>query len=254
MTGKLGRVIIGTSGWHYKHWREIFYPAKMPPAQYLGFYAQHFRSVEINNSFYRLPTPEAFTQWREHSPPGFVFAVKASRFITHMKKLLDPELAFHRFFERADLLQEKLGPILFQLPPRWAVNLGRLDAFFSALPPQHQYVLELREQSWCIPEVFHLCSHYRVALCIHDYGGSEWPGEITADFTYLRMHGPTGAYYGAYSDHALQGVASRIRKWQRELKQVYVYFNNDPEGHAITDAQRLSRMLDLPVRSARTAA
>jgi len=234
---------IGTSGWHYKHWKGLFYPTRFPAAKMLEWYASQFDTVEINNTFYQLPNPEALAVWRQTVSSSFLFSVKASRFITHMKKLRDPENAVAVFFERVLVLKPKLGPVLFQLPPRWPVNYARLDEFFSVLPRGHRYVVEFREKSWCCPEVYSILRRHEVAVCLHDWGGSAWPMELTAGFTYVRMHGPTGAYHGKYEDFMLRKWADRIREWEGKLSEVYVYFNNDIGGHAIRNAIELKGML-----------
>ena len=210
-------------------------------------YARHFNTVEINNSFYRLPLATTFDMWRESSPEGFCFAVKASRFITHMKKLKDPESSSEKFFLAAERLQEKLGPILFQLPPRWKVNVERFSEFLAALPREHKYVVEFRDESWFVRPVFELMRKYNVAFCIHDFADMKVPHEITADFSYVRFHGPTSAkYFGSYSDSQLRTWAERIEEWRRGLKAVYVYFNNDPGGEAVKNALTLKKLLNAP--------
>lgn len=235
-----GRVHIGTSGWHYKHWEGEFYPKDLPAKQQFSFYARHFKTVELNNPFYRLPTDSTFIAWRENSPRNFLYAVKASRFITHMKKLKEPEWSTTKFFHGAELLDEKLGPILFQLPPRWQRNTERLDEFLSALPGNHEYAFEFRDVSWLVKDVFDLLRRYNAAFCIHDLASMQMPLEITADFTYLRFHGPGNAKYcGSYPLKSLREWAARIRKWRKELSSVYAYFNNDVGGHAGRNAQTL---------------
>jgi uncharacterized protein YecE (DUF72 family) len=240
------KVHIGTSGWHYKHWLDdVFYPAGTRPAQMFEFFARHFDTVEINNSFYHLPSAQTFDNWRDSSPPGFLFAVKASRFITHMKKLKDPVRSSEKFFLVAERLGKKLGPILFQLPPRWKVNLERFEEFVQSLPSGHSYVFEFREPTWLVPEVFKLLRQYDAALCIHDFEEMKVPLELTADFTYIRFHGPTSArYFGSYSTPQLKTWAQRIVGWRRELKAVYVYFNNDPGGEAVKNALELKRLVN----------
>jgi uncharacterized protein YecE (DUF72 family) len=236
-------VSIGTSGWHYRHWRGSFYPSKFPSAGMLEWYARHFPTVEINNSFYRLPTERAILQWRDTVPPGFFFSVKASRFITHLKKLREPEDPIALFFSRVELLGQTLGPILFQLPPNWPVNLERLEQFLLALPAKHQCVLEFRDQSWCIAPVYELLRRYKVALCMHDWRGISWPMEVTADFTYIRLHGPSGTYQGDYTAKMLRDWGTRIRRWQNSLGKIFVYFNNDQGGYAIKNALSLEQLL-----------
>ena len=239
------KIRIGTSGWHYKHWLDgVFYPPGMKGAEMFQFYARHFDTVVINNSFYRLPTAKTFDAWRESAPPGFCYAVKASRFTTHMKKLKDPKSSSEKFFLVTERLEEKLGPILFQLPPRWKLNLERLAEFLEALPVEHRYAFEFREESWLVPQVFALLRKHKAALCIHDFADMKIPHEITADFSYVRFHGPTSAkYWGWYSTAELRTWARRIESWRDRLKAVYVYFNNDPEGAAVKNALELKNYL-----------
>ena len=164
------KIHIGTSGWHYKHWLDdVFYPSGTKPAEMFQFYAQHFDTVEINNSFYHLPSATTFDNWRDSSPPKFLFAVKASRFITHMKKLKDPVPSSEKFFHVADRLGKKLGPVLFQLPPRWKVNVERFAQFLESLPGRHKYVFEFRDETWFVPEVYALLRRHKAAFCIHDF-------------------------------------------------------------------------------------
>ena len=239
------KIRIGTSGWHYKHWLGVFYPEGTRPSEMFQVYARHFDTVEINNSFYRLPTATTFDNWRESSPRNFCYAVKASRFITHMKKLKDPQSSSAKFFLVADRLNQKLGPILFQLPPRWKVNVERLNEFLRTLPGEHQYALEVRDDTWLIPDVYDALRQYNVAFCIHDFADMKVQKEITANFTYLRFHGPTSAkYWGSYSDHELRKWADWIRQQGRELSYVYAYFNNDPEGAAVRNALTLKQLVN----------
>jgi uncharacterized protein YecE (DUF72 family) len=239
------KVRIGTSGWHYKHWLGVFYPAGTRPSEMFQIYARHFDTVEINNSFYQLPSATTFDNWRESSPRNFCYAVKASRFITHMKKLKDPQSSSAKFFLVADRLHQKLGPILFQLPPRWKVNVERLDEFLRTLPGEHQYAVEVRDETWLIPEVFDVLRQHNVAFCIHDFADMKIPREITADFTYLRFHGPTSAkYWGSYSDRDLRAWADWIKQHRRGLTSIYAYFNNDPEGAAVRNALTLKQFVN----------
>jgi len=236
-----GRVHIGTSGWHYKHWLGLFYPEKLPPKEMLNFYVQHFDTVELNNSFYHLPADSTFDTWWQKTPHRFLFSVKASRFITHMKKLKDPESSTKKFFLAVAHLSDKLGPILFQLPPRWQLNVERFSDFLVSLPSDHQYVFEFRDASWHVPEVYKLLRQHNAAFCIYDFAGNPTPLEITANFTYLRFHGAN--YSGSYSDGQLRDWAEKINDWRKRLRDVYVYFNNDIGGHAITNAKELSRLV-----------
>lgn len=239
-----GKIHIGTSGWHYQHWIGLFYPKETSAKEMFAYYAKHFDTVEINNTFYRLPSANTFDAWRDNSPANFQYAVKASRFITHMKKLKDPESSSEKFFLAAEHLEQKLGPILFQLPPRWKFDAARLADFLEVLPAHHRYVVEFRDESWLVPEAFSLLRKHNVAFCIHDLGQMQTPLEITADFTYLRFHGPGRAKYcGSYSKTELSQWARRIRDFRRDLSAVYVYFNNDVGGWAVKNARTLINLV-----------
>lgn len=208
----------------------------------LAFYARHFDTVEINYSFYRLPTPDAANAWRAATPPDFCFAVKASRFITHMKKLRDPEPALARLQPVLDALGAKRGPLLFQLPPRWARNRARLAEFLHSLPRNVRCAFEFRDASWHHPEIYDVLKQHNAAFCIYDLAGFRAPLAITADFTYVRLHGPHEAYGGSYSPQALAAWARRIRDWG-DLRQVYVYFDNDQAAYAVRNALALKKLL-----------
>lgn len=239
------QIYIGTSGWNYKHWLGPFYPPKFPATEMLDFYAQYFNTVELNNSFYHLPSIKSFKNWRETTPDNFIFAVKGSRFITHMKKLKAPKTSTKKFFARVKYLEEKLGPILFQLPPHWRLNVERLSGFLDALPRQYAYAFEFREHSWFTDEVYKLLKQHNAALCFYHMTGYDSPMELTADFVYVRMHGTESTYGGSYPKEMLKRLAEQIRKWQAQTKRAYVYFNNDPEGKAVKNAITLQQMLSL---------
>ncbi len=234
---------VGTSGWHYSHWRGPFYPEDLPPAAFLKFYQQKFQTVEINNSFYRLPTEKTMIDWRESVPPGFIFAVKGSRYITHMKKLQDPEKTLTLLMERVPLLGDRLGPILFQLPPRWGFDAERLGHFLGALPRGYRFALEFRDPSWLYDAASRLLKEQGAAFCMYDFAGRASPREVTADFVYIRLHGPGGAYQGRYSREALADWAKDITAWAAEGKEVYCYFDNDEAGYAARNALELKDML-----------
>jgi uncharacterized protein YecE (DUF72 family) len=238
-----GDVHIGTSGWHYKHWVGTFYPDHWPASKMLAFYQERFDTVELNNSFYRLPPESGLEHWRASTPANFCFAVKGSRYLTHMKKLKDPQAGLEKFFARADLLKEKLGPVLFQLPPNLPVNVERLAQFLDALPDWHHYTLEFRNETWNTKEVFDVLHRHNAAYCAFDLAGYQSPVEITADFAYVRLHGPGGKYQGSYDDAALETWAARIREWRSRLKAIYVYFDNDDSGFAPHNALRLHEMI-----------
>lgn len=230
---------IGTSGWHYKHWLGTFYPERWPASRMLGFYQERFDTVELNNTFYRLPAESTVEEWRHSTPDNFRFAAKGSRFITHMKKLKDPAPALEKYFSRIDRLRDKLGPILFQLPPHFEVNVARFEEFLKALPQWHRYAFEFRDESWNTPAIFELLRKHNAAYCPFHLAGYQSPIEITADLTYIRLHGPGGKYQGSYDDQALGTWAGRINEWRRDLQQIYVYFDNDDSGYAAHNALRL---------------
>lgn len=235
---------IGTSGWVYKHWRGIFYPKELPSSQWFNYYAREFDTVEINNSFYRLPSSETFDEWREQAPSNFIYSVKASRYLTHLKRLTDPEDPLQRFFDRATHLRHSLGPILYQLPPRWHVNLARLEHFLSVLPKGYTHVVEFRDQTWFIEEVFQVLERYNIAYCVHDMRPLQVPLRVTSKTVYLRFHGNI-SHDGDYTASQLKKWAERITKWESEGRDIFVYFNNDPHGHAIKDARELKKLVRL---------
>lgn len=243
--GGMADVRIGTSGWHYKHWLGNFYPAKLAASKMLSWYCERFDTVELNNSFYHLPKAESLRAWHDSTPDWFCFAVKGSRFLTHMKKLKDPVTGLKRFFDCAEMLEDKLGPILFQLPPNWQIDRERLETFLQCLPKYHRYAFEFRNESWNTPEIFELLRRHNAAYCAFHLAGFQSPLVITADFTYVRLHGPGGKYQGSYDEESLQGWAERIAAWRRELRGVYVYFDNDEAGYAAGDAIRLREKLNV---------
>jgi len=239
---------IGCSGWNYKSWKGRFYPDGLKPADWLRYYAGVFDTVEINASFYRLPPPETFATWREQTPDGFLAAVKASRYLTHLKQLRDPEAPVQRLLESATGLGPRLGPILYQLPARIEHDLPRLDRFLDALPsawaadgtPQPlRHVIEFRHRSWYVADVFARLADRGVALCLHDKLGSEIAGPAVGPFTYVRFHGTSGAYHGSYGDAALDAWADRLGAEWRAGREVYAYFNNDPDAVATMNARTL---------------
>lgn len=234
---------IGTSGWIYSHWRERFYPADLPTKRWFEHYAQKFDTVEINNTFYRLPEADQFDAWRQAAPKGFLFTVKASRFLTHMKKLKDPEEPLERLLTRATHLGRHLGPLLYQLPPHWRVDLGRLRDFCAQLPKRRAHVIEFREPSWLTRETFELLARFRVATCIHDIIKNH-PREITAPLVYLRFHGVGQKYGGDYSRARLRRWAGWIRALPKSVCTVYAYFNNDANAYAIKNALTLRQLLE----------
>ena len=210
----------------------------------LAFYYERFDSVELNNTFYRLPTQVALENWRDSTPREFCFAAKGSRFLTHMKKLKDPDQGLKRFFDAIEVLGKKLGPVLFQLPPNWEVDIDRFEYFLKVLPKHHRYAFEFRNPTWNVKNIYELLASHRAGYCIFDLAGFQSPIEVTTDLVYVRLHGPGGKYQGSYSDEALSEWAHRIRKWRREHKSVYIYFDNDQAGYAAHNALKLRQLLD----------
>ena len=240
-----GLIRIGTSGWNYKHWRGRFYPADLPVARWFAYYSRRFDTVEINNTFYRLPPEEVFLAWRRQAPPDFLYAVKASRFLTHMKKLNDPADSLDRILGRARQLGAHLGPVLYQLPPHWKCNLNRLREFIACLPLDLRHVFEFRDPSWCHQDVRALLTETGMSYCIHDMRGFYCPRWVTGPVAYLRFHGPTEKKYaGCYTRAQLAGWAEAIRAIRESGHDVFVYFNNDDAAHAVRNAQELRGLLD----------
>ncbi|GAB6068084.1 DUF72 domain-containing protein [Methylothermus subterraneus] len=238
-------ICIGTSGWSYAAWRGVFYPAELKPAQWLGFYAQHFNAVELNASFYHLPKEVAVRRWAEQTPPEFRFAVKAWRAITHYHRLADCAELLTTFFRRIELFGEKLGPVLFQLPPRFPADLPRLAAFLQELPSaSYAFAFEFRDGSWHCPPVYELLSRANAAFCVFDLAGLTSPKAVTADFVYLRLHGHTQRYRGSYSDPLLAAWAGWLAAQRARGKKLWVFFDNtDESASAAVDAKRLQAIL-----------
>ncbi len=240
MTEK-ARAYIGTSGYQYKHWEGVFYPEDIPKKKWFSYFADHFDTVEINNTFYNLPQSETFEQWHDQAPEDFCFVLKFSRYGTHMKKLKDPGEVIDNFMDRARLLKKKLGPILVQLPPNWGVDSKRLDAFLSAAPDAQPLAIEFRDPSWLVEEVYAVLQDHGAALCVHDMI-QDHPDQVTADWVYYRFHGRD--YGGEYSHQKLSAVADRLSGHLSAGRDVYAYFNNDLGGHAVYNALDLRRYLE----------
>jgi len=232
---------VGCSGWQYKHWRGDFYPAKMPVSRWLEYYASHFATVELNNSFYRLPAAQSFDMWRQRVPASFVYAVKASRYITHMKKLKEPAASIDLLFSRATHLKDALGPVLYQLPPRWPLNIERFKTFLEALPSNFIHVVEFRDPTWYVTDVFEALEKHGVSLCLHDMEGSETGLRRVGPVVYLRFHGPA-KYRGRYPETRLEAAAAWCAESLLAAAPVYAYFNNDIGGHAPRDAVRFREL------------
>jgi len=237
-----GKIRIGTSGWSYGHWKGSFYPEDISNVQMLPFYFQRLSTVEINSSFYRLPLKKTFENWRACSPDKFIFAVKASRYITHVKKLTDSVQAVERFFEHASGLGEKIGPVLFQLPSSLRIDPERLGVFLRLLPVSRRYTFEFRSSSWFHPQIYSLLSDFGAAFCIYELGELISPLQVTADFVYIRLHGPEGKYQGRYSREQLRSWYERFEKWTAQSLDVFCYFDNDQNGYAALNALELQEL------------
>lgn len=242
-----GKIHIGTSGWMYKHWLGPFYPADLKKTgSPLDFYVKRFATVEINNSFYHLPLRSTFKHWEAAVPKHFVFAVKASRYISHIKRLNVPRASIAKFFNRVKYLKKKTGPILFQLPPHWQANPKRLERFLKILPRGYRYTFEFRDPSWFTEEIYGLLRKHKIAFCVYQLKGMTSPLLATAGFVYIRLHGFTEkAYQGDYSLEMLADWAGCIRKWSKEGRDVYVYFDNDQFGYAPKNAAELEEKLGI---------
>jgi uncharacterized protein YecE (DUF72 family) len=237
------QVHIGCSGWVYKHWRGLFYPEKLPQTRWFERYSADFDTVEINNSFYRLPAPDTFAKWRDQAPPGFCYAVKANRFLTQAKKLKDCEEPLERMMSSVRCLGDRLGPMLYQLPPRFKLNLERLEGFLDIVPRYVANVFEFREPGWYDPRTFALLDRHGASLCLHDMAGSTSERLAVGPVAYVRFHGGEGKYWGRYSDERLLSWTDWIVAQARSGRPVWCYFNNDIHGHAIEDARTLKSMV-----------
>lgn len=230
---------IGCSGWEYRHWRGDFYPAGLPRASWLQYYAGRFDTVEINNSFYRLPEPATFVRWRDAVPRGFLFAVKASRYLTHLRKLKAPEDPLRRLFERVGRLEHALGPVLYQLPSRWKPNVERFEHFLAVLPRSVTHVVEFRDPAWYDPGILARLESHGVALCLHDMPGSSTGMWAVGPVVYVRFHGAEASCRDGYPAATLDAWAKWLTDQARSGRRVFVYFNNDAGGHAPRDAAAL---------------
>jgi uncharacterized protein YecE (DUF72 family) len=236
------RARVGCSGWLYKDWRGTFYPAALPQRSWLAYYASRFDTVELNGTFYRLPEAAKFSAWRKTVPDDFLFAVKASRFLTHMKRLTSPAEPLDRLFGRARHLRSALGPVLYQLPTGWKQNMERLAAFLQALPKRRTHAIEFRDPSWYTEPVFALLARHGVALCLHDMEGSATGRLTVGPFAYVRFHGRP-KYAGSYSEQAIDDWARWLDRQLRDGRPVFAYFNNTIAAQAARDAARLKTAL-----------
>ena len=246
---------VGCSGWVYRHWRGPVYPPELAARRWFEHYAHLFDTVEINNSFYRLPTTAAAEGWAAQAPPGFVYALKLGAFGSHRMKLRDAASWLPNHLDRVQRLGASAGPTLVQLPPRWKRDAERLDEFLAVAPTTVRWAVELREPSWLHEEVYEVLRRHRAALCVHDLLAGH-PMVLTTDWTYVRFHGPRALehkYQGRYGPEGLEEVAVQLRQWLGEGCDVYAYFNNDGSGFAVADARWLADRLGhrAPVARAR---
>jgi uncharacterized protein YecE (DUF72 family) len=240
-----GRARVGCSGWMYKDWRGVVYPEKLPQRAWFEYYATLFDTVEINNTFYRLPPPSTVEKWAAQAPAGFEYAVKLGAFGSHRMKLRDAVSWLPNHLDRVERLGASIGPTLVQLPPRWKRDTGRLDEFLSVAPQHLRWAVELREPSWVHEDTFAVLRSHGAALCIHDLL-PDHPWELTTDWTYVRFHGPQALkrkYWGRYGEKRLEPVAERLDAWLAQGHDVYAYFNNDYKGYAVKDASWLADRL-----------
>ncbi|RFS19693.1 DUF72 domain-containing protein [Chitinophaga silvatica] len=240
-------IYIGTSGWSYPHWRKIFYPDDLKPTEYLSWYAKTFKVTEINTSFYHLPAAKTVKTWTETVPNGFRFCPKISRYITHMKRLLEPESTLPKFFDVFDQIQKKLGPVLIQLPPNMHFDKDRLENFLATLTGTYKgykFALEARHDSWMNDAATNILKRYKIAWVI-SYSGNRWPGAeiVTARHVYIRYHGPDGSFGTGYTSQQLNSFAEKIKKWKQQGHQIWAFFNNDGHGYAVKNASSLISLL-----------
>ena len=234
---------IGTSGWTYPHWKEVFYPTGWPKSRWLEYYAQHFDTVELNATFYRLPNLKTFENWKARTPDHFLWALKANKYITHTKRLKEPEESLQRFYTAASGLKEKLGPILFQLPPSLSFDEIVFEDFCQSLNLSQQHTLEVRHPSWISDRLFAILEKHNISFCIADTAGRyPYHEVITADFVYIRLHGSTKLYASDYSEGELQAWAEKIKAWKKET---HLFFDNDFGGYAVKNAKRFKEILGL---------
>lgn len=234
---------IGTSGWYYEHWRELFYPVDLLKSKWFEYYARYFNTVEINNTFYHLPKENSIQRWYKNAPKEFLYAVKANRYITHIQKLKDTSESLKHFFDRINILKGKLGPVLYQLPPNLHIDLKRLEAFIKLLPKRKTSVFEFRHISWYCDDTFKLLKKFKAGFCIHDMPGKESPRVVTSDIIYIRFHGTADRYSGSYPKSQLQDWVKWLKEKAENSRSICIYFNNDYHAHAIKNAKQLKEMI-----------
>jgi len=247
----MSKLYVGTSGWIYPGWQGVFYPKDLPSKDKLKYFSKHFKTAEINYSFYHLPRPSTYQKWYSETPADFIFAIKASRFITHIKRLYGVKEAWQQFLENALHLKEKLGPFLFQFPPSFKAtveNINRLENFLKSISVNQRldqrksarirYAFEFRHESWFSEKIYKILRKYNVAWVIADSPRYPRVDEVTADFVYIRLHGSKVLFASKYTEKELSSLATKIKKWLKSA-DIYVYFNNDAYGYAIKNAREL---------------
>ena len=241
----MSRIHIGTSGWNYEHWQGSFFPEDLSKKEWLKYYQDHFDTVEINNTFYNLPEASTLEDWRNQVSKNFIFSVKANRYITHMKKLNEPEESLKKMLNVFKSLGKKLGPVLFQLPPNWNFDEQRLREFLEIIPEEIKTVFEFRDKSWINETTFSILQEKNIAFCIYDLAGYQSPIEMTADFMYVRLHGPSDQKYkGKYGRETLSTWVDRMNAWKEKGLETYIYFDNDEQGFAPQNALELKEILE----------
>ena len=243
----LSGLFIGTSGWSYPHWKEVFYPEYIKPARYLEFYLTRFNCVELNSCFYHIPRETTVEGWMQRTPGSFKFSLKLSRFITHQKRLVDCQEPLKRFFDVFERMRERLGPVLIQIPPGLSCDIPLLADFLSLLEVEYKHYrfsIEIRHRSWITDQFFELLAHHGIAFVIAD-SNNRFPDyeAVTSDTVYLRLHGPESLYASEYNDSSLHRYAEKIIKWLRTDHEVWVFFNNDFNGYAVKNALMLNELV-----------
>lgn len=241
---KTPQLFIGTSGWKYPHWKGNFYPRDLKAREEFGYYCSLFDTVELNNPFYRSPSAPTFERWEKEAPENFLYSVKANRFFTHLKKLNVKRMNILNFLDKAQNLKKKLGPFMFQLPPRWKKNIPRLETFLKKLPGKYRYSIEFRDNSWMDEELYICLRKHHIAFCIYELAGYISPLSVTADFVYIRLHGPGAKYSGSYSVQKLTKWANFCKQQLAGGKDVYLYFDNDEKAYAAKNALRLKTLIN----------
>ena len=240
------QTLVGCSGWHYEHWRGRFYASELPKSRWLSYYVTRFRTVELNSTFYRLPTESAVAKWAAQATQGFLFAVKGSRYVTHILRLRDCSESVGSFNDRVRGLGPHLGPVLWQLPPSLRRDDALLEDFLATLPSNLSHTIEFRHSSWWADPVYEMLRRHGVAFCLYNMGGTSTPLVSTAGFTNIRFHGPESRYGGKYDSRSLEEWATRLKERGKDVTRVFAYFNNDANAYAIENAEELRTLLGAP--------